>query len=723
MILRTPPPRKRRADSMLLRESPPGSDYHGLVLYESPPPPTHQYVVPESSNNFSEQMLCTYQCRQMVKSEFLDALSNKEKLCSEYETKLQVLNANFCKAESERKKYRQQFLNAEQELAAAKGREKSLQDQLMKGVDDSHERLTKQMQLNNELQVKLQKEISLRKAAETSAASAEEKATQVEKKLTCLLDDKGREIKRLIDELLLLKEKSTLSASRLQADLDKMEFKARRAEKELEIFREQLEGVKRQLNECLHQKVEVEKKLATFTSLSQNGTSTESTILLKNLQEELRSCEAEVREARRLKASHDNIRLLKEKLMEEKRHKERAERELLKLLEIQLRMTNLENELFSWKNILNDIPGVSSPEDILLKLAALQKDVILAEAKLGEANGSLKQVEFALEAALLDKENAVSEAAMAVDKAEVMSSEVKHLQSMLTLVNEERDQLKNTIYSLKKKRKDEAGTEVANELESSLAKKDNYIVVLEGNLHEQRETVDRKFTEIRLLTEKLNGEAKRVKSLERETDRYRSEISLLELKLGHGDYSAANTKVLRMVNTLGLDNEASQTILTLQRELQMASQKLQVVDELKKQSADAGKSVDSYISGKIRQLKEQIATLEKREERYKTVFADKISVFRRACCELFGYKIVMDDKRRPNGIPITCFSLQSIYSQSDDEMLEFEYESGSTNIVMNNYTSQSDISQQVEIFIRKMNSIPAFTANLTVESFNRRTLS
>ena len=30
---------------------------------------------------------------------------------------------------------------------------------------------------------------------------------------------------------------------------------------------------------------------------------------------------------------------------------------------------------------------------------------------------------------------------------------------------------------------------------------------------------------------------------------------------------------------------------------------------------------------------------------------------------------------------------------------------------------------QVEIFIRKMNSIPAFTANLTVESFNRRTLS
>lgn len=30
---------------------------------------------------------------------------------------------------------------------------------------------------------------------------------------------------------------------------------------------------------------------------------------------------------------------------------------------------------------------------------------------------------------------------------------------------------------------------------------------------------------------------------------------------------------------------------------------------------------------------------------------------------------------------------------------------------------------QVEIFIKKMNSIPAFTANLTMESFNKRTLS
>lgn len=105
------------------------------------------------------------------------------------------------------------------------------------------------------------------------------------------------------------------------------------------------------------------------------------------------------------------------------------------------------------------------------------------------------------------------------------------------------------------------------------------------------------------------------------------------------------------------------------------------------------------------------------------MFADRISVFRRACCEIFGYKIVMDEHQRSNGIPVTRFTLQSIYAQSDDEKLEFEYESGNTNILVNNYTSQPEVSRQVEIFIRKMNSIPAFTANITVESFNRRTLS
>lgn len=83
--------------------------------------------------------------------------------------------------------------------------------------------------------------------------------------------------------------------------------------------------------------------------------------------------ESEVREARKLKSSHDNSELLKEKLLEEKGRRERAESELHKLSEMQLSMKKLEEELSSWKLMIKDIPGVSCPDDLLMKFAALQK--------------------------------------------------------------------------------------------------------------------------------------------------------------------------------------------------------------------------------------------------------------------------------------------------------------------------------------------------------------
>ncbi|XP_027331999.1 mitotic spindle checkpoint protein MAD1 isoform X3 [Abrus precatorius] len=674
MILRTPPPSKRpRADADADADQ-------QLVIYEDPPV---SVPAPESSQDpsVSEHMLCTYQCRQMVKSDFIDALSRAENQVRDYQSKLETLDDNFQKVESERKKFLDQFLYAEQELAAAKGREQALQDQLLKEVTESQERLRKQIQLNSELQVKLQNEMNLRIKAESHAASAEKKATSLEGKLGHLSESIEREKNRLHDEHAQLKRDSKLSISRITANLEKMECRANNAEKEAELLKEQLKHLKDQLNE-----------------------------------------ESEVREARKLRSSHENIELLKEKLLEEKSHREKAESELSKLQDVQLNMNKLEDQISSWTMMIKNIPGVSSFEDLPFKFAALQKEVIYSTQKEGEISARLKQLEVALDAAEIGKQNAEAEAVLAKEKAELLKSEIKQIELMLAVVTEERNKLRN-VANLKNDEALDASRTANPEPESSLMKKDDCIRELESNLHEQRVVNNHQFEEITLLNEKLHSEARRVKSLERESDRLRSEISLLEAKLGHGDFSAANTKVLRMVNTLTVDSEAKQTIEALQTELQKTKEKLKAVEELKGQSGEAGKLVDSYISDKILQLKEQIATLEKREERYKTVFADRISVFRRACCELFGYKIVMDEHQRPNGIPVTRFTLQSIYAQSDDEKLEFEYESGNTNILVNHYTSQPEVSRQVEIFIRKMNSIPAFTANITVESFNRRTLS
>lgn len=56
-------------------------------------------------------------------------------------------------AEAEKKRFRDKFLYAEQELAAAKQREQSLQEQLLKEVDSFGERLRNQIHLHSELEV------------------------------------------------------------------------------------------------------------------------------------------------------------------------------------------------------------------------------------------------------------------------------------------------------------------------------------------------------------------------------------------------------------------------------------------------------------------------------------------------------------------------------------------------------------------------------------------
>lgn len=82
-----------------------------------------------------------------------------------------------------------------------------------------------------------------------------------------------------------------------------------------------------------------------------------------------------MREARKLRSNHENIELLKEKLLEEKSHRERAESELSKLHDVQSNMKKLEDQISLWRSTIKDIPGISCFEDMPAKFAALQKYV------------------------------------------------------------------------------------------------------------------------------------------------------------------------------------------------------------------------------------------------------------------------------------------------------------------------------------------------------------
>ncbi|CAO2182164.1 unnamed protein product [Urochloa humidicola] len=713
MIIRTPPQRKRRADSeadpdLVVVNSGGGAGAAGrspvsdrrLVLYDRP-----TALVPAGAPGEPfDDMVCTYHCRQMVKSEFMVALDTAEKQVQEYHTQINALEEQLSKSEDERMQFLDKLNYVEQELAATKGRENALQERLLKELAGYQKQYHDQVKKINELEVQLNKEIGSRISAESSASSAKESIKDLERNLQQLSESSEREKKTLKKELSYMKEDLNLSASKLNAELEKTRLRAENFESEAKLLNEQLMDLKTQLDECLREKNEMELKLLNSSSLPGQHAPTDDQKLIKLLQEELRNYRKEVHEARRLTSSHANVELLKEKLSEEQGRRERAEQELSKLQEIEAKAHKLELELASCTALLSNIPDVSSYADIPQKIADLQKQALTNLNKVGEVTSRLKELEVALEFADLSKQRAEGEATLAKERAESAAKEVKRLELMLAAIREERDKL----------RKEHA-------MESDQSGMEKMIRDLESTIHEQKELVSHKDSELNIMNERLNLEAKKVKSLEREGDQLRSQVALLESKLGHGDYSSSSTKVLRMVNTLAVDNEAKQTIEALQAELKKTKERLQAVEELKGQ-ADAGTVVDANIAEKLAQLKNQIATLEKREERYRAVFAERITVFRKACCSLFGYKIVMNDQQQSNGIPVTRFILQSVYAQSDDEKLEFDYESGSTNIVVNDYTSQQEIAQQVDVFIRRMNSIPAFTANLTMESFNKRSI-
>ncbi|GKE05473.1 hypothetical protein Tco_1397491 [Tanacetum coccineum] len=67
----------------------------------------------------------------------------------------------------------------------------------------------------------------------------------------------------------------------------------------------------------------------------------------------------------------------------------------------------------------------------------------------------------------------------------------------------------------------------------------------------------------------------------------------------------------------------------------------------------------------------------------------------------------MDDHQRSDGIPVTRFTLQSIYAQSEDEKLQFEYESGNINILKNDDLKKKMEDERVAVKAQRAADIVA----------------
>jgi mitotic spindle assembly checkpoint protein MAD1 len=256
-------------------------------------------------------------------------------------------------------------------------------------------------------------------------------------------------------------------------------------------------------------------------------------------------------------------------------------------------------------------------------------------------------------------------------------------------------------------------------------------------------------------------------------------VSALEARVGRGEYNPAETKILHFrANPAALANEsaAERELLTLKGECEAlretVNQLLVAQQQQQQQWQDqawggtpvAGGGVDSAAAAaatpgpsatpggptftplrggfamtpgpsvaeaELTVMRRRVADLEKREQRYMTVFKQKISTFREACYLIFGYKVDMGEDKS-TGQP--TFTLRSMYAARDDDALVMRVEpgkvgatgassGGKVELLPTPYTSHPEVKMMVDTFIGRCRSVPGFVANLTMELFNTQTLA
>lgn len=136
----------------------------------------------------------------------------------------------------------------------------------------------------------------------------------------------------------------------------------------------------------------------------------------------------------------------------------------------------------------------------------------------------------------------------------------------------------------------------------------------------------------------------------------------------------------------------------------------EALSKLKDGSGTSANEADMTI------LKRKVEDLQKREQRLMTVFKRQISAFREACHKIFGYKIEMTEGQDGGA----TFSLLSDFAVKPTDTFAFKYDEKASTVTLKptTFVDTPEVKRSAETFIDRLECIPAFVANHTLEAFN-----
>jgi len=696
-----------------------------------------------------EVYINTYGRANLLKREFVEESERKGEKIKDLEGKIEKMRQMMTLAESEKaaavaKAMRlehdrelqslMEVTNKAQENLQQSGKLSSVQAEMDK-FKEQQSRLLKMIEKKDEKIFDLQAQID---SCESSSSALRQELRQQSSEVDAL---KTKLIVSGTQEEDAFDLRRRLKALQMQLDVEQASNK--QLENQLEDALAAVAVEKEKAHESENRVAELGKELTTPT----RGADTSNLELhIRHLQKELESQAGEVSAARNLQRRLKSEQVLKEELSQALMRAERAEISLRTASESQADEAVAAQELKTWKEVLQAKFGEKgNPHDIVATFIAAEK----ASLQLAEERDSYK----------VKVEDLAKSQVAAEEQIKLVLDEVKDLKERLcdkdvqttrherkiSLLQKERDGLQRIIASYDDEElgpgsattdKEDAGSASGQrrhllrikELEDSLLNERAQITNLESDLQARSEKYQVCFNENRALRKSRSEVAARANALEEDLialsstlegkERDLAELkSMKECRVLHlacnPEEQARRDHINAKIELLQAENVALKT------ELQKLEKQMAEGNPIAPADAVPGRDAAAVAEAGRVVLQKQLEVLEKKESRLKSAFQERISAFRDACYLIFGYRIDMTADTVGNKSS-TTFMLKPMHVAEDSSYLAFKYaKSGQVEHVPTPYSES--LQREVDMFIGRYKSIPAFTSNLTMDIFQTQT--
>ncbi|EGC35119.1 hypothetical protein DICPUDRAFT_152585 [Dictyostelium purpureum] len=410
-----------------------------------------------------------------------------------------------------------------------------------------------------------------------------------------------------------------------------------------------------------------------------------------------------VGEIERLKTLSDNLgnlELIKQQNDSYKDKLSRLEPIIEKYNSLQIEYSNLLQDI---SNNENNSENNNQIEQLKQKIIKLENDNQLLISKIGDLTANWKLVENRNKDI---NENIESEKESIENKEKRISElteKIKRVEKLNYLLKRERDNFKNILDAY-----DEEDPNSMNVDSTRDSLKNDRIKELERALKEKTLWIEEFESQFDLgngigkgtSTEKANNEKisqqqykDEISKLNKEIEGLLEENAMLESRLGKGEYDPTKTKVLHFVN--------NPTTAILNPKIDVSN----------------GMEGDKKILEENHRLQIQINDSEKKLDRLKLIFRQKINEFREGVYALLGYKIEVDT----NGL----YKLQSMYAESENDFLIFKNNTSGSNKTIQMELLETDftrnLDKEIKAYLFTCKSIPSFLSQVTIDLFSRQT--